>query len=244
MDYKGVTIIRQSDSKQIHTYDDWNLILKERPKISPPKPKTEYVDLPGTDGSLDLTESLTGEVVYEPRDISLSFHVVDKREDWPGVYSDILDFLHGRMVKMFMDDDPDYYYVGRISVDDWTSSPNRSELTMSAVAEPYKMERFSSLQDWEWDPFNFEIGVIREYSELEVDESLTITITGSRKPVIPEFTVNSSDGSGMTLVYSGTEYQLSDGTNHVVNIRIKEGSYEFTFKGTGTVSIDYRGGRL
>lgn len=243
-DYKGVELIRSSDGKRVHTFNDWGLVLKERPEISPPEPKTEYVELPGTDGHLDLTESLTGEVVFNTRTISMKFHVIQNNKEWPKVYSDILDFLHGRTMKIVMDDDLDYYYVGRITVEAWSSNPNRSELQMKAVAEPYKMERSSSMEDWEWDPFNFEIGVIREYKDMEVNGSLSLNITGSRKPVIPSFTVVSDDGSGMTMWYAGEEYHLSDGLNHVVNIRIKEGTYNFVFIGTGTVSVDYRGGRL
>lgn len=244
MRMKGITLIRISDGQQIHTYSDWGLILKSRPEIAPPSPKTEYVDLPGTNGSLDLTESLTGEVVYETREINMVFNVIQDKEEWPEVYSSILDYLHGRNMKIIMDDDPDYYYVGRVTVDDWKSNPNRSELTMSAIAEPYKMERSSSMEDWEWDPFNLETGVIREYKEMMVDGSMTLAVTGSRKPVVPSFIVKSQDGSGMTLKFDGAEYHLADGTSHVVNIRIKEGSYNFTFEGTGMVSVDYRGGRL
>lgn len=244
MRMKGVELIRMNDSKRAHTFEDWNLILKSRPVISPPEPKTVYVDLPGTDGHLDLTESLNGEVVFNPRNISMEFQVIDKKEEWPSVYSDILDFLHGRTVKIVMDDDLDYYYVGRVTVEGWDSRANASEIKMKAVAEPYKMERSSSMEDWEWDPFNFEIGVIREYRDIPVNGSRSLTITGSRKPVIPSFTVTSDDGSGMSMWYAGEKYNLSDGLNHVVNIRIKEGNYNFVFEGNGTVSVDYRGGRL
>ena len=244
MRMKGVELIRMNDNRRIHTFDDWNLILKSRPEISPPEPKTEYVDLPGADGHLDLTEALTGEVVFNPRNISMVFRVVQGNEEWPSVYSDILDFLHGRKVKIVMDDNPDYYYVGRVTVEGWDSSSNHSEIKLKAIVEPYKMERSSSMEDWEWDTFNFETGVIREYKELPVNGSLQLTITGSRKPVIPSFTVTSNDGSGMTMRYAGEEYHLSDGLNHVVNIRIKEGTYDFIFEGTGMVSVDYRGGRL
>ena len=48
----------------------------------------------------------------------------------------------------------------------------------------------------------------------------------------------------MTVTYKGNSYQLSDGTNRVVSIDLPEGDNILTFTGSGTVSVDYRGGRL
>ena len=37
-----------------HSFNDWRLLLSERPNISPPEVKTDYIDIPGGDGSLDF----------------------------------------------------------------------------------------------------------------------------------------------------------------------------------------------
>ena len=63
-----------------HTYSDWGLILREHPVVSPPKPKTKLVDVLGAHGSLDLTEKLTGQVMYEMREITCHFTVIGNRE--------------------------------------------------------------------------------------------------------------------------------------------------------------------
>ena len=55
----------------IHSYYDLNLILSVV-NIPPAQPKTNYVDLPGGEGSLDLTEAL-GEVKYNDRDCTFTF---------------------------------------------------------------------------------------------------------------------------------------------------------------------------
>ena len=52
-----------------HSYEDWGLILKSRPQISPPEPKYIYVDIPASDGQIDLTESLIGNIPYYNREI-------------------------------------------------------------------------------------------------------------------------------------------------------------------------------
>ena len=100
------------------------------------------------------------------------------------------------------------------------------------------------MEDWEWDPFNFETGIIREYREIRVDGSLKFIIEGRRKNVVPAFTVVSDDGSGLQVRFNGTTYNLPDGTSRVLNIVIRSGTNTLYFTGNGTVSIDYRGGRL
>ena len=227
-----------------HSYRDWGLILKSRPVISPPSPKTLYIDIPGSDGVLDLTESLTGDVKFENRTITCEFNVIDNRKRWSNIYSEILYYLHGRQMKIMLDEDPTYYYVGRFQVNEWKSDKVTSLITIEGNVEPYKLEVCGSLDDWEWDSFNFETGIIRQWKDLTVEDSLTITVVGTRKTVVPSFIVQSNDGSGMTVTFDGRTYNLSDGVNRVVNINIKQETQTLVFTGNGTVSIDYRGGRL
>lgn len=227
-----------------HSYRDWGLLLKSRPVISPPSPKTVYVDIPGSDGVIDLTESLTGDVKFDNRTIKCEFVVLDARNRWSDIYSEIMDYLHGQRMRVRLDEDPTYYYEGRLQVNEWKSDKVTSTITIEGDVEPYKMEMFSSLEDWEWDSFNFETGIIRDYKEIRVDESLTFTIEGRRRSVVPSFTVVSDDGSGLQVRFNGTTYDLPDGTSRVLNIVIKNGTNTLYFTGNGTVSIDYRGGRL
>ena len=227
-----------------HSYRDWGLLLKSRPVISPPSPKTVYVDIPGSDGVIDLTESLTGDVKFDNRTIKCEFVVLDARNRWSDIYSEIMDYLHGQRMRIRLDEDPTYYYEGRLQVNEWKSDKVTSTITIEGDVEPYKMEMFSSLEDWEWDSFNFETDIIRDYKEIRVDESLTFTIEGRRKSVVPSFTVVSDDGSGLRVRFNGTTYDLPDGTSRVLNIVIKNGTNTLYFTGNGTVSIDYRGGRL
>ena len=50
----------------IHSYYDLNLILSKA-EIPPAEPKENYIDLPGGNGSLDLTE-VHGEVKFKDRE--------------------------------------------------------------------------------------------------------------------------------------------------------------------------------
>lgn len=223
-----------------HSYRDWGLYLKTRPVVSPPVPKTVYEDLPGADGSVDLTEALTGEVKFEDRDLKFDFKVIGGRERWYSLFSKIMGDVHGKRVKIIIDEDPSFYYIGRVEVSEWESSKVTSTIVIKARVKPYKMELTSSLEDWLWDPFNFENGIIRNYKDLLVDGELTIDVYGRRQSVIPVIT----SSNAMTVQYMGNSYNISAGSNKVYEISLKEGQNILTFKGDGTVSIDYRGGEL
>lgn len=233
-----------------NTWADWYLIPSSRPVFNPPTPKTKFVDIPGADWHLDLSSVLTGDIAYEARTGSFEF-IVDNGQlskytsnTWQLLYSKILDYLHGQIVKATLEDDPGYYYEGRFSVNQWKSDQNNSKITIDYTVSPYKYEKYSSLEDWVWDDFCFENGIIREYKDLRVDGELTLVVIGRRMAVTPSFIVKSDDGTGLKVQFNGATYDLPDGNSRVINIRTKEGENTLKFTGNGTISVDYRGGCL
>jgi hypothetical protein len=223
---------------------DWHLIPSSRPVFNPPTPKTKFIDIPGGDGQLDLTTSLTGDTVYQNRTGSLEFIVDNGHQEWFTLYSDIMDYLHGKLQRATLEDEPTFYYEGRFSVNKWKSDPHNSKIVIDYNVSPYKYEMHSSLEDWVWDTFNFETGIVREYKDLRVDGRLDFIIVGRRMRVTPSFIVKSDDGTGMKVKFNGVTYDLHDGSSRVINIQTVEGENKLTFTGNGTVSIEYRGGRL
>lgn len=125
-----------------HTYRDWGLLTKSRPKISPPTPKYKMIAVPGSDAVIDLTERLTGQVHYEPRTIQFEFVMMAPRAKWPTLYSEIMNHMHGQRIRIIMDDDPNFYYTGRVTVGDLDPEKKTAVLEMTAEVEPYKKERY------------------------------------------------------------------------------------------------------
>lgn len=125
-----------------HSYRTWGLLLKEYPYISPPEPKTKLVEVPGTDTVIDLTETLTGSVKYGMREAEFQFYLYGNRKKWKETYSAILNTLHGKRVKIVMDDDPNWYYIGRVTVGELEADKAAAGLTISAQVEPYKRARY------------------------------------------------------------------------------------------------------
>lgn len=240
-----------------HTFNDWGLIPKSRPVISPPTPKTLYVDIPGADGCLDLTQALTQDIKYENRKITFEFNVLDARNRWSNIYSDILGYLQGQYMKLVLDEDIEYYYIGRFQVNEWTSDKNTATIVIEGNIEPYKMAVVSSTEDWLWDSFNFETGLIQNYSNMEFDSVTNpnkrfYCVVQGRKWIVPTITVTSEDGSDVELgIYSSLGWKKLAYQSGVpkkdYSIVWTEGSSWYVQPMTstkGTITIDYRMGRL
>lgn len=222
-----------------NTWDDWHLIPLTRPLFNPPPVKTNYVEIPGGDGSLDLSTVLTGRPVYGDRTGSWSFYVENGFMPWFAVYSDIMVYLHGERLRAVLEDDPDYYYEGRFSVNSWKSDKERSTITIDYTVGPYKMAFDDIGNKWLWDPFNFTKDVIRYYKNLVVTGSLKVDVIGDMIEVVPTIITSAS---GMTVTFEGKKHTLKKGNNVIPEIVIRRGTNVFTFTGNGTVTIDVRGG--
>lgn len=224
-----------------NTWDDWHLIPKSRPVINPPPVKTHFVDVPGGDGILDLSTALTGRTLFGNRTGSLEFYVENGFRDWSIMYSEVMRCIHGKKLKAILEDDPAYYYEGRFSVSEWRSEAQRSTIVIDYDLFPYKKEVHATDEDWIWDTFNFETGVIRNYRNLTVSGTLDVILTGYEWPSVPVITTSAN---GMSVDFGGKNYPLTAGNNVISGIIIQNGENTLKFHGSGTITIKYTGGRL
>ena len=230
-----------------HTLTDWGLYLTSYPIASPPTVKTQYKEVPGRDGELDFTEQL-GRAYFNDRDFNCDLTLIDKRENWEYVYSKIQNAIHGQKLHITFDNDLSHYWEGRVDVSSW--QPKRADgiISVHARVNPYKLDFYSSLDDWLWDPFDFEHDIVRNYGNINVYGTVSTTIIGSRKPVQPVFIVETDS----EIIYSHTsdnsgevnDVILRNGNNTSPDIIYNDGEIHATFNGEGTVSVLYRGGSL
>lgn len=231
-----------------NTWEDFHLVANERPSVKPPEVSTVYVDIAGVDGSLDLTTALTGSVMYKNREGSWEFTVANWYEPWDQIYHKLMNYLHGKKHIVRLEDEPQYYYVGRLSVNEWKSDKINSTITINYNFEPYKYE--PEVGDWLWDPFRFDTDLARDgYSSLLVSNARTVVIPGSQRPCVPEFIV--TDISSMVMVVNNetdSPFQLSMGSNRFPQLVIRDSDMAFTFivpeNASGRISIVYKGGWL
>lgn len=247
----------------VHTWLDWGLILKEKPDVSFPAVKTKYIDLSGSNGQLDLTDLLTYDTKYSNRTGSFVFTSIRPREQWNFLKTEIANYLHGQRVKMILDEDLSYYWIGRFTINEWLSDKKTAQLTIDYDLEPFKYELYSTMEDYKWDTVNFETGIIRQWKDIRIEPDLSLFLIGSRKPVIPTLTVRPDDRLGFRVdgLYGFPPirriFTLPYGIYQDPNFVIRENTilYQYVFRAgydshdnyyhnIGTLSIEYRGGYL
>lgn len=233
-----IQFININNSKQYNSYEDFEFLIKEF-SVDEATVKEEIVDIPGSSSFLDFSRSLTGDVNYNRRTINI---VLNKRRGriFLQEYSKLQNALHGQRMKIIHSKDAGFYWIGTVKVGSFDPHAIVSEISVKCEVEAYKYDIQASNEDWLWDPFSFEDGIINETKDLLVDGELEVVIYGRRKNIVPTIICNKA----IDVIFNGTIYNLSAGENYSPYIEISEGKNVFKFVGNATVSIEYRGGSL
>lgn len=214
-----------------NTWNDFYSYPTSKPVVTPPPLKENYIDVPGHNGSLDFSESLTGYPTFNNRTGSIAFNIDNYKPVNPeALYSRIKSYLHGQTAYMFLSDNStkykaieseygeppelhDYsgswepwYYEGRFTVSELTHNQDCDSYSINYNVKPYKFYFQDTTQDWIWDTFNFENGITYKevFTDVEVDNLLIMQIDNivGNAPTIPEITINAtSDVDGVLGMY-------------------------------------------
>lgn len=231
-----------------NSYSDFHLVSDGRPVISMPNPVTNYIEVPGASGRLDMSEALTNYPVYSDREGSLEFIVLTDygpNETWADRYQKIARYIHGRRLELTLEDDPDYFYEGRFSISSWESPSDGGNSTISI---DYTLDSYKYWQE------------LVEYSVSVSGSQRTLSFSHNSgnlgtMPTVPTFVVRNVT-SDITITVSNPELFIS-GIQHVVN---HAATYQFqdivltdmdycntcaiTISGSGSVDVLVRNGEL
>ena len=200
---------------------DYGLIVAPY-AIPMPEPQTNFVEIPGRDGALDLSEAF-GTIRYADRIIPLTLYA---RAPFDALISTFAAEVHGRRMNVIFDRDPTYYYDARVTVEDVERYAGYCELSLECRTKPYKLEHFETA-----------ITVLPT-------GSATVTLTNTRMPVVPTITTS----AGMALTFSIEEavytINLAAGAHVVPSLVLMEGETEIGINGTGSIMFTYRKGAL
>lgn len=171
-----------------NTWEHWRLVPTSRPSISTPETKTNFVNIPGSNGQIDLSQSLTNYPLYGNRNGSIEFLVMNDFRNWQEAYTDIQTTLHNKKMLCVYEEDPEYYYIGRWTVSEWKAGDHYSTISLGYNLDPFKYRLFDSNGAWLWDPFNFNTGMIPErsgaFNQTVVTSSDTTPINYELSPVM------------------------------------------------------------
>ena len=200
---------------------DYGLIVAPY-AIPMPEPQTNFVEIPGRDGALDLSEAF-GTVRYADRIIPLTLYA---RAPFDAAVSAFAADVHGRRMNVIFDRDPTYYYDARVTMGDVERHAGYCELSLKCRAKPYKIEHFETMMT------------------VLPAGSATVTLTNTRMPVVP--TITTSAEMILTFTLTGKDYivNLSVGTHVIPSLVLLEGDTEIDITGTGSITFAYRKGAL
>ena len=224
--------------KHRHSFYDWFLIPEERYSVEPPDTKEEFVDIPGANGALDISEALTMYPVYKTIDGSMSFLVSNEKKGisltnleyeifWNEIFSDIKAFLHGKQRYFLIEDNPEWYYFGRFSVSKYdTSDKVHSKIVISYKLEPYRKWCWRTNDNPFFDSIDLRVGNVSQSGIRYYRNDKQNIIVNSEEyrvltnfycgpmPTIPKFTIKPLDDEPVNI------------TVRFWNPRIGIGSYE------------------
>lgn len=200
-----------------HSITDWDLLMTSK-SIGNPEPKILTVEIPGSDGLKDLTEAF-GEINYNNRTLTFNFDLFQSPSEWWTIKDKISKYLHGKKLKIILDQDDEYYYFGRCKITNFSNDYTVAHLTIECDCEPYKYKT----------------------STTEITESVTAgttyTYSNLSKSVIPTLILSAD----MTLEFEGNTYSLSAGTQKVLDIKFVEGNNSIKVTaGSGTLTVKYQ----
>ena len=201
-----------------HSITDWDLLMVGK-SIGDAEPKTKEVDIEGSDGKLDLTE-WTGDVLYNNRTLIFNFDIYDSPSNWWTLKRQITNFLHGKKLKIILDQDKDYYYFGRCKITDFSNETTVAHITIECDCDPFIYKN--------------------EITTKTITGVGTLILSNSRKRVMPIITSSES----MQFTFEGKTFVVN-GTLQSPDIILKEGDNILeVISGTGTLTATYQEGEL
>lgn len=191
----------------IATYDDLSLILIPEVSMEPPAPKSYTVDVPGSDGLIDLSD-FAGAPVFSPRTQKFSFYIKDSSpEKFEATKTQVSRLFHGKRMDYKLTWDAGWTYTGRWAVTSYVTARRGGTIVLSVTADPYKRLDGSPLS---W--------LINAAGGVE------LTLPVGRKRVCPTIEVNrpalvTHEGRSWTLqpgAYRIRDLWLSEGKNRII----------------------------
>ena len=214
---KGITF------GSLHSYNDLKLILESK-EIGSPDVKENKIDIPGADGSMDLTDFF-GEPKYEDVTHKFDFSTIVPQAQFLSLYSTVKNSLHGKKMRIILDDDPLFFYQGRIKVLPFTSEKNIGKISIECDCEPYKYK------------------LAKTVVSAAVSGTKVISLTNSRKHAVPEVTIATS--GSMNLVFQSVNvWDLGSGSYTLPELELVEGVNTVTVTGTGNIAFSWQEGSL
>ena len=206
----------------LHSYDDLRLILESK-ELGAPEVKVNKIDIPGADSALDLTDFF-GEPKYDDVKHKFQFTSIEPQETFLTQFSAIKNAIHGKKVRIILDDDPSFFYMGRCFVSSFTNDKGIGTVSVECECEPYK--------------YKLEKTTVSK----AVNGTATVNLTNGRKRAVPEVSIDTT--GSLNIVFQGNVWDLGKGSFTLPELELVEGANNVTVTGVGNITFTWQEGDL
>ena len=214
---KGITF------GNLHSFNDLRLILTSK-EIGSPEIKVRKIEIEGADSAIDYTDFF-GEPKYSDVTHKFNFSTIVHQAEFLSLFSTVKNALHGKKMRIILDDDPLFYYVGRLNVSSFTNEKNIGNISVEADCEPYKYK------------------LARTVVSQTVNGTNNVVLVNGRKRAVPE--VNITTEGTIRIEYQGVNiWDLGSGSFTLPELELVEGENLVAVTGTGTITFTWQEANL
>ena len=123
--------------EEINTLSYYGLCILDDLTIGEAKLKENYVNIPGANGSLNLSYAPQGYATYEDREISFTLFKGVNDANLEIIRSDLANKFHGQEVELTLPNDNEHFWKGVIQFGG-ISGYNSGKIPVTFRAQPYK----------------------------------------------------------------------------------------------------------
>lgn len=214
---RGIAII--FNNERVHTGDDLDLV-QEKKEIEKPTIQSFTAQVPGRDGLINLTRSLTGKVTFYNRRMFFQYFGTGTRKELLDLDAYMSRF-HGQTIRIIDDDHPDHYYEGEATVKT-TLAPNYITITLEVDAQPFRLKLSPTV-----------------YTR-EISGATTFYLNNENIEAIPVITTTGE----IEITFKGVTTILGAGNYTIENFVLQSGVNTVKVSGTATVTIQYQEGAI
>lgn len=214
---KGTTFGSWHSNRYMH-------LIQQSVGVGPAPPQLNLIEIPGSNGYVDLTEAQGIGISYGIREIKWTFALYPG-DDWHTRHAAVSNLLNGKRMQATLDDDRDWYYDGRLEISDHKIDKLLRQIMVSMKAQPHKRRHVETSLTYAVTTTPITVG-------LAIGEMYTIPVLTSDRP--------------FSVSWNGFAAERIAGTHVIPDLRMA-GNQEIVLasqSGAGKILITWREGSL
>nr|DAK77188.1 MAG TPA: hypothetical protein [Caudoviricetes sp.] len=199
--------------------------LREKINLPAPQSQTDTVVVLGRNAPIRFSEAL-GRVSYQPRTFEITLSMLDSRERFHQMVSEVVNRFAGHLVSVVFSEEPNFYMIGTLqAIPSYDPMTGKGQMVLSCS---------------DGDSYRY----YTEETVVQISGSGTVKLTNDYMPVIPSVTTTAETALSRKIGAETFRKSVSAGTWEFPELELQYGDNTVAVSGNGTTTFRYREGRL